>query len=106
MADGKSGQYGDAEVGGAIAQYLLGAEAPGQFSAGLPGHIIRVVAAAEAAKADAPQLLQGAAQAPVGEHAIEAIGRFAHVLEDQDRPLQIGQVAGAKQVGGDGEIAD
>ena len=41
----------------------------------------------------------------MGEQAIEPIGGFAHVFQDQDCPLQMGQVAGAEQVGGHGEVA-
>ena len=105
MAHGKPGHDRDAEVGGAIAQHLLGREPPGRFTAAIPRLAIGVVASREAAQADAGQLLQGAAEAPVGEQAIEAVRRFAHVLQDQDRPLQRGQVAGAEQVGGHGEVA-
>ena len=63
-----------------------------------------VVAAAEAAQADACQPLQGPAQPPVGEHPLDAIGGFAHVFEDQDGAVEIGPMGGAQQVGGHREI--
>ena len=51
------------------------------------------------------QLLQRAAQPPVGEHAIEPIGGFAHVFQNQHRSTQIREVRGSQQMGGHGEVA-
>ena len=48
--------------------------------------------------------MKGAAEAPVGEHSLDPVGRLTNVFEHQDRAAQIGQVGGAEQVGGHGEV--
>ena len=40
----------------------------------------------------------------MGEHPLDPVGGFAHVLQNQDGAAQIGQVGCAQQVGGHGEI--
>jgi hypothetical protein len=57
MADGKPSHHRDAEVGGAIAQDLLGREPPGRAGADVPRLAIGIVAAREATQADAGELL-------------------------------------------------
>ncbi len=41
----------------------------------------------------------------MGEHPIEAVGRFADVFQHQHSPTQIGDMARAKEMGGHREVA-
>ena len=71
---------------------------------GLFGAAIGLPPAFEASEADAGELLQRSAEAPLGEHPLDPIGRFAHVLEHQNRAAQGGQMGCSQQVGGHREV--
>ena len=94
MAHRQACQHGNAQIRGALPQHQL--ERGGAFG---------IVAPVEAAEADGGQLLQRATEAPVGEQAIDPIGRLANVLQHQHGAVEWGQVSGAEQVGRHGEVA-
>ena len=98
MAKGQISHHRNAQIKAAFAQHLLEAEAR-------PGLIVWRFTALKAAKAKARQLLQGATQAPVGQQAIDAIGGFANVFQQQHAAGQLGAVLGAQQVRRHGEVA-
>ena len=101
VANRQLGHHRHPEIEAAFAQHLVKVEAA--FSR-LAGAAIGGVPALETAEAEAGQLLQGAAEPPLGEHALDPIGGLAHVLEDQDGAFEPRQMGGAQQMGGDGEI--
>ena len=101
MAHGKVRHHRNAQVEGALSQHLIEIEA---VVSRLLGAAIGLPPAFEAAEADAGQLLQRSAEAPVGEHPLDPVGRFPHVLEHQDRAAQGRQVRRAEQVGGHREV--
>ena len=65
-----------------------------------------VFSPAEAAAGHPRQLLQQACAAPLGQHPINPVGRFAHIFQHQDGPLQGGKPGRADQVGRHGQVGD
>jgi hypothetical protein len=95
------------KIAGALLQHLFEPTMVASPGPGLPAAVplpSGVVTVAEGAEGDAGQLAQGAAQPPVGEHAVDAVWGLAHVLQHQDGAPQGGQMGRAQQVGGHGEV--
>jgi hypothetical protein len=89
MAHRQIGQHRYAQVGHAFAQHLLEPEPR-------PPVVVGGVATLEAAEGQSRQLLQGPGQPPVGQHPVDAVRRFAHIFEQQHRPLKRRAPAGAE----------
>ena len=95
MADRKIPDHGDTEITGAFLQHFNPAEA---------GALIVIFTAAEAAETKAAKALQRPRQSPVGQHAIQPVGKFTDVFQNQDRPCEIRHVRAAEQMRRHGQI--
>ena len=95
MADRKIPDHRDTEITGAFLQHFNPAEA---------GALIVIFTAAEAAKTKAAKALQRPRQSPVGQHAIQPVGKFADIFQNQDRPCEIRHVRAAEQTRRHGQI--
>jgi hypothetical protein len=85
MAHGQIRHHRDVQVEAAFAQHLLEVEAMLRW---LIGAAVGLLPSLETAEADPRKLLQGSAQPPVGQHALDPVRSLAHVLQHQDGPLQ------------------
>src|SRR5690606_22704693 len=68
----------------------------------LPG---RVVASRPFAQGDPRHSVERAGGAKLGEHAVETVGRLAHVLEKEDGPVEPGEVGRSQQGDEEAEAA-
>jgi hypothetical protein len=59
----------------------------------------------QAAEDDAGGFVEEAAEGEGGEHAVDAVGLFVDVLEEDDRAGRVGLVGGAHERGDHGEVA-
>ena len=51
------------------------------------------------------RLAENAGQLELGEHAVEAVGRFLDIFQEQDAVLEVGQIARADDRREDGQVA-
>ena len=92
VAKGQACNQGNPQVTAAFLEDRL----KGKGSLGITGVLRIGLAVAEAPEANSGHLLQGATESPVGEHAIDPVGRLTDVFEQQDHAAQVWQMGGAQ----------
>ena len=94
VTEGEVRDDGDLEIGEAIAQNLFHCKTVGMLW----------VTLAEASQGDAPDLLECTGGAPLGKHAVDAVGFFRYIFDRQDGILQGRLCWGEQQMSGDSKV--